>query len=90
MYITSFQYLQFANGGGCPTTACPVQEYLLSRSDILNFIATDNKTDDSESRTKVVYKLNLDTEDIGNKFIEVYKEAQKICERCREQSHEKN
>ena len=74
----------------CPGGICPVEKLLRTRSDVVSWIERDNDDDKSESRTKALYRLNLETPDIGNKFIEVYKEAQKICERCREQSHEKN
>ena len=86
MYNASFQFLQFAKRGDCPTTACPVQEYLLSKNDVLDWVESSNKTDDSESRTEVGYKLKLETEDIGKKFVEVYNQTQIICEQCRNQS----
>lgn len=86
MSNTSFQFLAFVKRGCCPTTACPVQEYLLNRTDILDWVESSNKTDDSESRTEVGYKLKLETKDIGKKFVEVYKRTQIICEQCRNQS----
>lgn len=69
----------------CPGNLCPVEQFLRQREDVINWVERDNDVDKeaSESRTRGLYKLNLDTPDIGNKFVEVYKEAMKICEQCR-------
>ena len=91
MYISSSQYLQFADCIWCPISDCPVQEYLSAQKDVLDVIdISDTSSADGGPETEAVYKLKLETEDIGNKFIKVYKEAQQICKQCWEQSHKKS
>ena len=89
-YISSFQYLQLAHCIWCPTTDCPAKEYLIAQTDVFDVIETRDTSDaESGPKTKAIYKLKLETEDIGNKFIKVYKKAQRICAECRKQSREK-
>ena len=70
----------------CPTTRRPVIQYLKSRPDVVKSTLVDNR---DKGNIKSEYVLNLKTEDIGNKFIEVYKEAQRICADCHKQVREK-
>ena len=87
--ISSFQYLQLAHCMWCPTANCPAQEYLLAQTDVFDVIETRDTSDaESGPKTKAIYKLKLETEDIGNKFIKVYKKSQQICKQCLAQ-HEK-
>ena len=89
MRISQNQSLTFICSANCPSIACPAEEYLLSRPDVLIWPTRNNKKDASSSITKMSYRLNLETEDIGNKFIETYKEVQKICAECHKQIREK-
>ena len=73
----------------CPTANCPAQEYLLAQTDVFDVIGTNEKSSaDAPPEIHAVYKLKLETEDIGNKFIKVYKKSQQICNQCLAQ-HEK-
>ena len=85
-WISSSQCLQLAHCLWCRTENCPVQEYLLNQKDVLDVVDIRNTTHaDSPPQTNARYRLKLETEDIGNKFIEVYKKSQQICEQCQKQ-----
>lgn len=73
----------------CPGYAYPVENVLRNRPDVVIWTERDNESNKSQSCTKALYRLNLKTPDIGNKFIEVYKEIQKICEQCRKNQQHK-
>jgi hypothetical protein len=82
-WISSYQYLQLAHCIWCKTADCPAQEYLSAQKDVFDIIdIRDTSSADGGPETEAIYNLKLETEDIGNKFIEVYKKSQQICKQC--------